>query len=197
MPGGIPSGALPLDRFDPEELKKAVDAERQSLKAEKAESDRNQSLDDIAVRYATGIRGPFQHTIGCMRKFPGSHDDHDAAGKQKEQNADQIDPGPAFCSQALIDDVDPHVAVLKKCVSGSDQKDKGEQVPLEFLGENETDIEEVAHHDIGENHQNQTEAHPGDPPSDPLVNRVDNAGQRHEYFHLEAHPWSELDSFKN
>ncbi|MDP4856868.1 MAG: hypothetical protein NWR42_05620, partial [Desulfobacterales bacterium] len=38
---------------------------------------------------------------------------------------------------------------------------------------------------------------PSDPAPDPPVNRVDDAGQRHEYFHLAAHPWSELDSFKN
>jgi hypothetical protein len=62
-------------------------------------------------------------------------------GNRKKMNADQVDPGPAFGCQALIDDVDPHVAVLKKRVSGTDQKDKGEQVPLELLGENETDIE--------------------------------------------------------
>ncbi len=70
--------------------------------------------------------------------MPGGADHQVAPGDEKEDHADEIDPGLAFGVQPLVDDIHAHMAVVKQGVTGADQKDESEQMPFQLLGETQS-----------------------------------------------------------
>jgi hypothetical protein len=70
------------------------------------------------------------------------------------------------------------MAVMKQGVAGPDKKDEGEQVPLQLLGENKTDPEQVPHDHIDKNHQYQQQTDPGDHAAHCLVGPVDGTAEK-------------------
>ena len=89
-----------------------MDAQRETLEQQQHKTYRDAPLDNEPKRDAPWIRGTFQHGKRRHRKSPGSRDHHQAARDQENQDPDQIDPCPAFKSQALVNDVDPHMTVV-------------------------------------------------------------------------------------
>ena len=75
------------------------------------------------------------------------------------------------------------MTIMQQGVTGTDQEDKAEQMPFQLLGKHETGIEQLAHDDIGKNHQYQAQGYPGRTAADPFINIVDNATQPFNCIH--------------
>ena len=76
------------------------------------------------------------------------------------------------------------MAVFKQGITGPHQKDEGEQMPFQLLGEDKTDLERIAHDDVDEyDHDDQCRrpgdkiTHPGVQGVNPLANLFENSHQ--------------------
>ncbi len=76
--------------------------------------------------------------------------------------------------EALIYDVHADMAVAQKRVAGPHEKDEGEKVPLELLGENKAGLEQVTHDHVHKHDHHQSEGHPGHAPTDMVIKIVNN-----------------------
>jgi hypothetical protein len=151
----------------------ASDAKGDALHQDEDETGRYARFEDETVGYAAGIRRALHHCESAGDKLQGGEDDHDTARDEKEDDADKVDPCPVLVIETLVENVNPDVAVFEEGGTCAHEEDKGEKVPLKFLGEDETGVEDVSHDHVYENHYHDDGRSPGNDAPDPFVQGVD------------------------
>ncbi len=110
------------------------------------------------------------------------HDD-DRHRQQKENAADQVDPGAHTRRQMAEDDVDPDMLVVQERVSGGQQEHRREQVPLQFEPGVRADVEQIARHRVAGADQHRRQDQPVDRMPNPAVQCVDRPAQSQQKIH--------------
>ena len=143
------------------------------MKIDEEKAGGNAGFEHPPVGNAAGVWGALQHRPGVVDELQGGGDDQQAPGVEKKNHADEVDPGLGPGPKPLVENVDPDVAVLEQGVPGTDEKDKGEQMPFQFLGEHEAGLEGVAHHHVDKDHRHHQCGGPGHKSPDPGIQRID------------------------
>jgi hypothetical protein len=161
--------------FKAKDLKKTVQSEGNALKKNQDKTHGNASFDQKAKGYPAWVGRAFHDGPRRMGKFPGCKDQHDTPRDKEEEDPQKV--GPSLCTgpHSLIDDVHAYMAVMEKGVPGAYEKNKTEQVPLQFLGKDKARVEEVTHDNVNKDHQNQPKGDPGNKSTNPFIQGVEDS----------------------
>ena len=138
---------------------------------------------DVTRRNAAGVGRALQDRPGVDHEGDGRPDQQEAGGKEEQNAEDELDPGLRVGRQVGVHDIDPHVVALEVRVTGGNQEQDGEQVPLQLLDEDVGDVEQVSHDYVIGGHQDQGEGEPGNVLSYFFVQAVNSAHNGGKKFH--------------
>ena len=121
----------------------ALDQFGDALRRQQCQSDRDQQA-CRPTNQAAGVRRRLTAGPGVHERWPRQlhHEQHQR--QQEEQRAEDIDPRRGPAREAAGDDVDPYVLVVQQRVPRAQQKDGGEEIPLQFQPRVRTGRQRVA-----------------------------------------------------
>ena len=126
-----------------EEQQPAAD-HRQCLHQHKAGEQRQHRLDQIEPGPAAGLGGGLEHAPGQAHKRQARPEQQHEPGGQEQRAAGDLDPGPGARGQALVQDLDPDVAVGGVGIGCRQQEADREADDVELLQPDPAEAEQIA-----------------------------------------------------